>query len=152
MAQLTGVAKHRALFKLRGLLTWRRYTSERGRIVGMVIGLIFFVPMILGMSFGSWFGYTHAPDQWPSAEDSPGQFPRRASAARTTLSHIPGSWAGPASRGRLRECPVAADFRRYASPELTTDDRKSAYENIEAPCDPEMHHARAATVVRFGVA
>ena len=65
MAQLTGVAKHRALFKLRGLLTWRRYTSERGRIVGIVIALLFFVPMILGMSFGSWFGYTHAPDQWP---------------------------------------------------------------------------------------
>ncbi|MGB1249801.1 MAG: hypothetical protein ACPG8W_04160 [Candidatus Promineifilaceae bacterium] len=65
MAKLTGVAKHRALFKLRGLLTWRRYTAERGRFVGLVIAFLFFVPTILGMSAGSWFGYTHAPDNWP---------------------------------------------------------------------------------------
>ena len=51
--------------RLRGKLTWRRFTKETGRIIGLIIGLIFFLPMTLSAGVGSWFGYTHAPDQWP---------------------------------------------------------------------------------------
>lgn len=56
---------HRTLLRLRRKLTWRRFTQEKGRLIGLIIAAIVFLPMVVGIAIGTWFGYTHAPDQWP---------------------------------------------------------------------------------------
>lgn len=56
---------HLTLLKLRRKLTWRRFTSEKGRLIGLIIALIVILPTVVGIAFGAWFGYTNAPDQWP---------------------------------------------------------------------------------------
>lgn len=57
--------KQGALLRLRGTLTWRRFTKQTGRFVGLLLALLIFLPMTLSMGFGTWFGYTHSPDGWP---------------------------------------------------------------------------------------
>lgn len=59
-------SRHWALFKLRAKLTWRRFSQQKGQLVGVVIGLICILPLVLLAAGGSWFGYTSAPDQWPA--------------------------------------------------------------------------------------
>ncbi len=56
---------HLTLLRLRRKLTWRRFTQEKGRLIGLIIALIVILPTVVGIAFGAWFGYTHAPDQWP---------------------------------------------------------------------------------------
>lgn len=56
----------RALLALRARLTWRQYTGERGRIVGMIIILIVLLPLTLGLGVGSAFGYLRLPEPLPA--------------------------------------------------------------------------------------
>ncbi|MEZ4593898.1 MAG: hypothetical protein R3D55_22555 [Chloroflexota bacterium] len=55
------------LFRLRGKLTLRQFTRERGRIIGAIVVIIVFGPMIAAASIGSAIGYTDLEDQWPTA-------------------------------------------------------------------------------------
>lgn len=57
----------RSLLWLRGKLLIRQFTRERGRIVGAVVALVVFGPMIAGATFGTAAGYTQLPNQWPTA-------------------------------------------------------------------------------------
>ncbi len=56
---------HFTLLRLRRKLTWRRFTQEKGRLIGLIIALIVFLPFVVGLAVAAWFGYTHAPDHWP---------------------------------------------------------------------------------------
>lgn len=64
-----GVNRRRlgALLRLRGKLTLRQFTRERGRILGAILALLIFGPMVLGAAVGSAIGYRQLPDQWPTA-------------------------------------------------------------------------------------
>ncbi|MEZ4594454.1 MAG: hypothetical protein R3D55_25410 [Chloroflexota bacterium] len=55
------------LFRLRGMLTLRQFTRERGRIIGAIVVIIVFGPMIAAASIGSAIGYTDLEGQWPTA-------------------------------------------------------------------------------------
>lgn len=55
------------LLKLRGKLTLRQFTRERGRIISVVLVILVFGPMIVGASIGTTIGYRRLPDQWPTA-------------------------------------------------------------------------------------
>lgn len=56
----------RALLALRARLTWRQYTGERGRIVGVVIVLLILLPLTLGLGVGSAIGYLRLPEPLPA--------------------------------------------------------------------------------------
>lgn len=64
MAQLAP-SKHRAIMRLRRKLLWRRYTKNKGTLVGLFFAIFFFLPMFGGAAFSTWIAYTNAPDQWP---------------------------------------------------------------------------------------
>lgn len=55
------------LWRLRGKLTVRQFTRERGRIVGAALIIFFFGPMILGAAVGTAVGYRQLPPPWPTA-------------------------------------------------------------------------------------
>ncbi|HFC12876.1 MAG TPA: hypothetical protein ENJ56_08540, partial [Anaerolineae bacterium] len=57
--------KHRTLMRLRGKLTWRRFSKEKGRLIGLIFAVLFILPLTWGMGLATWAGYTQAPDQWP---------------------------------------------------------------------------------------
>ena len=71
MAPLTPTTPPRSqlgtLFRLRGKLTWRQFTRERGRIIGAIIVIIVFAPMIVAAAVGSATGYLSLEGQWPTA-------------------------------------------------------------------------------------
>lgn len=56
-----------ALWQLRGLLTLRQFTGERGRIIGAALVIFFVGPMILAAAIGSGYGYRHLQGQWSTA-------------------------------------------------------------------------------------
>jgi len=48
--------QQRALLGVRAKLTLRQFTREPGKIIGLIIGLLFFVPFVLGLSAASGAG------------------------------------------------------------------------------------------------
>lgn len=55
------------LWRLRGKLTLRQFSRERGRIIGAALVLFLFGPLVLGAAFGTAVGYRRLEDQWPTA-------------------------------------------------------------------------------------
>ena len=55
------------LFRLRGKLTVRQFSRERGRIIGAIVVLLIFGPMIIAAAAGSAIGYRTLENQWPTA-------------------------------------------------------------------------------------
>ena len=55
------------LFRLRGKLTVRQFSREKGRIIGAIVILLVFGPMIVGAAIGSAIGYRTLEDQWSTA-------------------------------------------------------------------------------------
>ena len=55
------------LFRLRGKLTVRQFSRERGRIIGAIVVVLVFGPMIVGAAFGTAIGYRTLQNQWPTA-------------------------------------------------------------------------------------
>lgn len=55
------------LFRLRGKLTLRQFTRERGRIIGAIVVILVFAPMILAATIGTATGYRTLEGQWPTA-------------------------------------------------------------------------------------
>lgn len=49
---------------LRGKLTLRQFTRERGRIIGAIVAFLVFGPMVAGATFGTAVGYRNIPDPW----------------------------------------------------------------------------------------
>ncbi|MCA9921563.1 MAG: hypothetical protein KC421_04280, partial [Anaerolineales bacterium] len=65
MAEITSSV--RTLVRLKGKLTLRQFTREPGRILGAIIVLIVFGPMVIAATIGSAIGYARLPDHWPTA-------------------------------------------------------------------------------------
>jgi len=57
--------KQRALLGLRGRLTFRQYSKERGRIVSAILAALFVLPLVLGAAFGTGAAYLSLPQPWP---------------------------------------------------------------------------------------
>lgn len=55
------------LFRLRGKLTLRQFTREKGRIIGALVVILIFGPMIVGAAYGTAFGYRTLENQWPTS-------------------------------------------------------------------------------------
>lgn len=55
------------LFRLRGKLTLRQFSRERGRIIGAIVVLLVFGPMIVAAAVGTAVGYRSLEGQWPTA-------------------------------------------------------------------------------------
>ncbi len=55
-----------ALFRVRAKLTLRQFTRQQGRIVGFIVMLVVFTPLVLGAAFGSALGYLRLPQPWPA--------------------------------------------------------------------------------------
>lgn len=68
MSTFPGLDTHRigTLLRLRGKLTIRQFTREKGRIVGAVLALIIFGPMIAVFTILTYAGYSRLPDPWPT--------------------------------------------------------------------------------------
>jgi ABC-2 type transport system permease protein len=56
----------KTLFYLRGRLTLRQFSRERGRIVGAVLISLIVLPLVLGASVATVVGYWQLPDHWPA--------------------------------------------------------------------------------------
>ncbi len=54
-----------ALFRLRARLTWRQFSREPGRIVGVVLAAAIFLPLAGLAAVGSFLGYNRLPAPWP---------------------------------------------------------------------------------------
>ncbi len=54
------------LFRLRGKLMVRQFSRERGRIVGAIVIILIFGPMIVGAAIGTAVGYRTLEGQWPT--------------------------------------------------------------------------------------
>jgi len=59
-------ARQRALWRVRVKLTLRQFSRQPGKIVGLVVSALFFVPLVLGAAFGSAIGYLNLPQPWPA--------------------------------------------------------------------------------------
>lgn len=57
--------KQKALLGLRGRLTYRQYSKERGRIVSAILAALFVLPLVLGAAFGTGAAYLYLPQPWP---------------------------------------------------------------------------------------
>ena len=55
------------LFRMRGKLTVRQFSRERGRIIGAILVILVFGPMVIGAAIGSTIGYRELEGQWPTA-------------------------------------------------------------------------------------
>lgn len=58
-------AKQMALLRLHARLTLRQFSKEPGRLVGLFLSALFFVPVVLLISAGSYFGYVRLPGVLP---------------------------------------------------------------------------------------
>ncbi len=75
MAQLSDADFHQrqersqlwTLFRLRGKLTLRQFSREKGRIIGAIVVLLVFGPLVIGAAFGTATGYRALENQWPTA-------------------------------------------------------------------------------------
>ena len=54
-----------ALVRLRAKLVFRLFWREKGRIVSALVGLLFFGPMVLGITVGTAIAYRQLEDPWP---------------------------------------------------------------------------------------
>ncbi len=59
-------ARQQALWRVRVKLALRQFSRQPGKIVGLVISALFFVPLVLGAAFGSAIGYLNLPQPWPA--------------------------------------------------------------------------------------
>lgn len=57
--------KQKALLGLRGRLTLRLYSKERGRILTAILAALFVLPLVLGAAFGTGAAYLYLPQPWP---------------------------------------------------------------------------------------
>ena len=64
---VNGRAQVMAMFKLRGRLTARQFSQQRGRLVIALLLLFVLLPIAGFISFGTAVGYRRLPDQWPGA-------------------------------------------------------------------------------------
>ncbi len=55
------------LFRLRGKLTVRQFSREKGRIIGAIVVALVFSPMIVAAAYGTAVGYRTMVNQWPTA-------------------------------------------------------------------------------------
>jgi len=55
----------KALFYLRGRLTLRQFSGEQGRIVNVLVAVLFILPLVLGAAVATGIGYFQLPDRWP---------------------------------------------------------------------------------------
>jgi ABC-2 type transport system permease protein len=55
------------LFRLRGKLTLRQFSREKGRIIGAIVVLLIFGPLIVAAAIGTATGYRSLENQWPTA-------------------------------------------------------------------------------------
>ncbi len=75
MAQLSDVDLHSrqnrsqiwTLLRLRGKLTVRQFSREKGRIIGAIVVLLVFGPLIVGAAFGTATGYLNLETRWATA-------------------------------------------------------------------------------------
>ena len=58
-------ARQRALLRLRARLAMRQFEREPGRMVGFIVFLVIFGPLVLLLAAGSGFAYLAAPEPWP---------------------------------------------------------------------------------------
>ena len=56
-----------SLFRLRGKLTVRQFSREKGRIIGAIVVALVFGPMIVAATYGTAVGYRTLENQWPTA-------------------------------------------------------------------------------------
>jgi len=57
--------KQMALLRLRARLTVRQFTNEPGRLVGLALSALFFVPVVIAVSVATAFAYVRLPEPWP---------------------------------------------------------------------------------------
>lgn len=55
-----------ALFRTRLLLSVRQFSKEPGKILGLIISALVFIPLSIGAGFGTGYGYLNLPDAWPT--------------------------------------------------------------------------------------
>lgn len=55
-----------ALFRVRLLLSIRQFSKEPGKMLGLIISALVFIPLSLGAGFGTGFGYLNLPEPWPT--------------------------------------------------------------------------------------
>lgn len=71
MAPLSGTTPPRSqlstLFRLRGKLTLRQFTREKGRIIGAIVVILVFGPLIAAATYGTAVGYRSLEEHWPTA-------------------------------------------------------------------------------------
>lgn len=65
--QINDQAQLNTLWRLRGKLTLRQFSRERGRIIGAAFVIFFVGPIVLGLAVGTGIGYRELDDQWPTA-------------------------------------------------------------------------------------
>jgi ABC-2 type transport system permease protein len=56
----------RTLLALRGRLSWRQFSAERGRLVGLIVSLLILLPLTIGAGVASALGYLYLPEPWPA--------------------------------------------------------------------------------------
>lgn len=55
------------LFRLRGKLTVRQFSREKGRIIGAIVVALVFGPLIIAAAVGTAVGYRNLEEPWPTA-------------------------------------------------------------------------------------
>lgn len=66
-AERVSTSRLRPLLWLRGKLMVRQFTRETGRIVGLIVALLIFGPLIASATLGTAVGYRQLPAQFPMA-------------------------------------------------------------------------------------
>lgn len=56
----------KTLFYLRGRLTLRQFSRERGRIANALFVILLVLPLVVGAAVATGVGYLRLPDQWPA--------------------------------------------------------------------------------------
>ncbi len=60
-------AQIKAMFQLRGRLTMRQFSQQRGRLVVALLIVFILLPIAIMMAFATGVGYRRLPDHWPEA-------------------------------------------------------------------------------------
>lgn len=55
-----------ALLRVRMLLSVRQFSKEPGKILGLIISAVVFIPLSIGAGIGTGIGYLNLPDLWPA--------------------------------------------------------------------------------------
>lgn len=59
-------AQQLALFRVRLLLSIRQFSKEPGKLLGLIISALVFIPLSIGVGFGTGAGYLNLPEPWPA--------------------------------------------------------------------------------------